>query len=55
MHISEIVFKRKPLFYFVLFSIVVGGILSFIKISKLELNAFIEQAEVNYHLKGKKL
>jgi len=36
MHISELTFKRKALFYFLLFCIVVGGVLSFRSISKLE-------------------
>ena len=36
MHISEVVFQRKTIFYFLLVAIVVGGILSFLRISKLE-------------------
>ncbi len=36
MHISELVFRRKPIFYFLLFSIVIGGVLAFNSISKLE-------------------
>lgn len=36
MHLSELVFKRKPIFYFLMVCIVVGGILAFRSISKLE-------------------
>ncbi len=36
MHISELSFKRRALFNFLLFCIIVGGILSFNTISKLE-------------------
>ncbi len=36
MHLSELVFKKKKIFYFILFAIVLGGIFSFYKISKLE-------------------
>lgn len=36
MHLSEHVFKYKPVFYFILISLVLGGIYSFIKIGKLE-------------------
>ncbi len=36
MHITELTFRRKALVYFLLFSIVVGGILAFNAISKLE-------------------
>ncbi len=36
MHISELVFKKKKIFYFILLAIVVGGVLSFQKLSKLE-------------------
>ncbi len=36
MHISEMVFQRKTIFYFLLVAIVVGGILSFQSISKFE-------------------
>lgn len=36
MHISELTFRRKALFYFLFFCIVVGGVLSFRSISKLE-------------------
>ena len=36
MHISESVFKRKAIFYFLIFCVVVGGIISFDQISKLE-------------------
>ncbi|HPB05463.1 MAG TPA: efflux RND transporter permease subunit, partial [Prolixibacteraceae bacterium] len=36
MHISESIFKRKAVFYFLLVCIVVGGVLSFRSISKLE-------------------
>ena len=35
-HIAELTFHRKPLFYFLIFSMIVGGILSFRAISKLE-------------------
>ncbi|HKM94628.1 MAG TPA: efflux RND transporter permease subunit [Prolixibacteraceae bacterium] len=36
MHISELVFKRKSIFYFLMACIVIGGIISFNAISKLE-------------------
>lgn len=36
MHISELVFKKKSIFYFILICILVGGIFSYTKISKLE-------------------
>lgn len=36
MHISELVFKKKALFNFILFCLIVAGILAFSKISKLE-------------------
>lgn len=36
MHISELVFKKKKIFYFLLVSMVVGGLFSFLKLSKLE-------------------
>lgn len=36
MHISELVFKRKKTFYFFLVAILIGGIFSFNKLSKLE-------------------
>jgi len=36
MHISEIVFRKKKIFYFLLVAIVFGGIFSYKKISKLE-------------------
>jgi multidrug efflux pump subunit AcrB len=36
MHLSEIVFKKKKIFYFLLVAIVFGGIFSFSKLSKLE-------------------
>jgi multidrug efflux pump subunit AcrB len=36
MHISERTFRRKALFFFLLFCIIVGGVLSFRSISKLE-------------------
>lgn len=36
MHISEMAFQRKTIFYFLLAVILVGGILSFMRISKLE-------------------
>ncbi|MGF7138651.1 efflux RND transporter permease subunit [Roseimarinus sediminis] len=36
MHLSALVFKKKTLFYFLLFCIVVGGVLAYDSISKLE-------------------
>lgn len=36
MHISELVFNKKKIFYFLLVAIVIGGIFSFLKLSKLE-------------------
>ena len=36
MHLSELVFKKKAIFYFLLVCIVVGGVLSYQSISKLE-------------------
>jgi len=36
MHISELVFKKKKIFYFLLLAVVVGGVFSFQKLSKLE-------------------
>ncbi len=36
MHISELVFRRKTIFYFLLAAICAGGILAFLSISKLE-------------------
>ncbi len=36
MHISEITFKNKPIFWFLLICLVVGGVLSYQAISKLE-------------------
>lgn len=36
MHLSELVFKKKKIFYFLLLAIVVGGVFSFNKLSKLE-------------------
>jgi multidrug efflux pump subunit AcrB len=36
MHLSELVFKKKPIFYFLLISITIGGILSYTQLSKLE-------------------
>jgi len=36
MHISELVFKKKKIFYFLLIAIIVGGVFSFKKLSKLE-------------------
>lgn len=36
MHLSELVFKRKAIFYFLLICIAIGGVLSFDQISKLE-------------------
>jgi multidrug efflux pump subunit AcrB len=36
MHISELVFKRKAIFNFLLVALVIGGVFSFINISKLE-------------------
>lgn len=36
MHISELVFKKKKIFYFFLLAIIIGGIFSFNKLSKLE-------------------
>ncbi|HYW94406.1 MAG TPA: efflux RND transporter permease subunit, partial [Bacteroidales bacterium] len=36
MHISELVFKKKKIFYFLLVAIVFGGIYSYMKLSKLE-------------------
>ena len=36
MHISELTFKRKAIFYFLMVCIVVGGVLAFQSISKLE-------------------
>ena len=36
MHISELVFKKKKIFYFLLVAIIFGGVFSFKKISKLE-------------------
>jgi multidrug efflux pump subunit AcrB len=36
MNISEIIFRKKAIFYFLIFCIVIGGILSFRSISKLE-------------------
>ncbi len=36
MHISELVFRRKSLFYFLMVAIIAGGLLSYRSISKLE-------------------
>lgn len=36
MHIAELVFKKRTIFYFALLCIVVGGIISYMAISKLE-------------------
>ncbi len=36
MHISELVFKKKKTFYFFLLAIIIGGVFSFSKLSKLE-------------------
>ncbi len=36
MHISELVFNKKKIFYFLLVAIVIGGVFSFLKLSKLE-------------------
>ncbi len=36
MHLSELVFKKKKIFYFLLVAIVFGGIFSYTKLSKLE-------------------
>jgi len=36
MHLSDLVFKKKKIFYFLLIAIVVGGVFSFKKLSKLE-------------------
>lgn len=36
MHISELVFKKKKIFYFLLIAILIGGIFSFKELSKLE-------------------
>ncbi len=36
MHISELVFKKKKIFYFLIVAIVFGGVFSFKKLSKLE-------------------
>ncbi len=36
MHISELTFKRKAIFYFLIICIIVGGVLAFESISKLE-------------------
>lgn len=36
MHISELVFKKKKIFYFLLAAIVFGGVFSFLKLGKLE-------------------
>ena len=36
MHISEYVFKKKNIFYFLLVAIVLGGVYSYQKLSKLE-------------------
>jgi len=36
MHISELVFKKKKIFYFLILAIILGGIFSFQKLSKLE-------------------
>ncbi|MBI9063949.1 MAG: efflux RND transporter permease subunit [Marinilabiliaceae bacterium] len=36
MHLSELVFRKKNIFYFLLVSIIVGGMLSYQNISKLE-------------------
>jgi multidrug efflux pump subunit AcrB len=35
-HISELVFKKKKIFYFLLVAIIIGGSFSFLKLSKLE-------------------
>lgn len=36
MHISELVFKKKKIFYFLLAAVMVGGVASYLKLSKLE-------------------
>lgn len=36
MHLSEIVFKKKKIFYFLLVAILIGGVFSFQRLSKLE-------------------
>lgn len=36
MHLSELVFKKKAIFYFLLICVVIGGIISYQSISKLE-------------------
>ena len=36
MHLSELTFKRKAIFYFLIICIIVGGVLAFKSISKLE-------------------
>ncbi len=36
MHLSELVFQKKKIFYFLLVAVVFGGILSFMRLSKLE-------------------
>ncbi|MEZ5070995.1 MAG: efflux RND transporter permease subunit [Bacteroidales bacterium] len=36
MHLSELVFRKKKIFYFLLLAIVIGGVFSFRKLSKLE-------------------
>jgi multidrug efflux pump subunit AcrB len=36
MWVSELAFKNKPIFYFLLFCILVGGVLSYTQLSKLE-------------------
>ena len=36
MSLSELVFKKKKIFYFLLIAIIIGGVFSFKKLSKLE-------------------
>jgi len=36
MHISDVFFKKKPLFYFIVVSIIIGGFFSYKQMSKLE-------------------
>ncbi len=36
MHLSELVFKKKKIFYFLLLAVIVGGVFSFQRLSKLE-------------------
>ena len=36
MHISELVFRKKKIFYFIIVAIIFGGMFSFKNLSKLE-------------------